>query len=152
MTAVALATGVPGIEVLVDHRRESGFTNVYRHKSGWQARPFRRQVVGTFRTPEQAARAVVAWWQARHGEAWPAVYRKRSANGWQVRHDRERHVAAVVVWVDGVPRELFEVPLPPDWDHHRVHWKKLASGIYRTLVVPWARGTFGPRWRRRLRR
>jgi len=83
----------------------SGYRGVYhkqRCKSGlWQARPYSggrgsttggrkgrfgpRVLIGTFRNPRDAARAVVQWWKDHFGEDWVAAYRRRTWNPWWVR-------------------------------------------------------------------
>ena len=129
------------ISVLQSHKLASGYRNVYRHKNGWQARPYRRRVVGTFRTPELAAAAVVTWWEATYGPEWRTAYRKRSCNGWRLSYDSELCGYVLTVWPYGVPELLAVFPTPGK--RTRREYMDLKKHCRKHVVGPWARKKFG---------
>ena len=42
-------------------------------------------LLGNFRSPREAAKAVVRWWKAQYGEDWVAAFRSRTVNPWFAR-------------------------------------------------------------------
>jgi len=70
--------------VLADPRPDapSPYRGVYPEKGGYVAKAFKRRVGGTFPTPREAAKALVAWWKAAYGRRWVSVWLLRQTPGW----------------------------------------------------------------------
>jgi hypothetical protein len=63
----------------------SGYHGVYpKGRNRYQAKPYRKQSIGHFATPEAAAVAVAAWWKDRYGPDWPRWFAKRKDQAWRV--------------------------------------------------------------------
>lgn len=64
----------------------TGFHGVYpKGRDRFCAKPWKAIHIGsTFRTPEQAARAVVGWWKEQFGCRWEEAYRNRREKPWRV--------------------------------------------------------------------
>lgn len=62
---------------LLNPRSESGFHNVYRHKSNWRARVLKTHTIGIYPTPRAAAFAVWGWYQRQYGPGWERWFQTR---------------------------------------------------------------------------
>lgn len=90
----------PDLEILRTHKLESGYHGVYAHKSnGWRVKAFRARGCGAdFKTPELAARAVIAEWRSMYGDEWPHYFRARFWHGWLVYRTHPTHGDTFRVW------------------------------------------------------
>lgn len=63
----------------------SGFHGVYPKGTSWCAKPWKSYHLGsTFRTPRQAALAVVGWWKRHFGAQWKEAYALRRERPWSI--------------------------------------------------------------------
>lgn len=76
----------PDLDVLRDPRAPDRYQCVYPTGRGrWRARVLKRLNLGTFPSAADAARAVLAFYRGRFGDAWRTAFRRRKANYWVVK-------------------------------------------------------------------
>lgn len=103
-----------------DPRAPSRFCGVYGHKHGgagrfrpnvtrYRARVFKFfELSSGFETPEEAARAVVAFYKAHYGDRWRRAFRYRKVTPWRIRTVTRGTETGVVadVYLRGVPTRV----------------------------------------------
>lgn len=70
----------------------------------WRARVCKRINLGSFRSPTDAATAVVRWYREHYGPDWAAAFRLRKVCPWEINKTDRGHRA--VVYVRGEPQEV----------------------------------------------
>lgn len=103
------------LDAIRDRRDPSRFCGVYRHRHGGVNRGDSRYTVNAYRarvlkfyelssgfpSPEDAARAVVAFYKAHFGPHWQKVFRHRKVTPWRLRRFRDGYGAEI--YLRGVP-------------------------------------------------
>jgi hypothetical protein len=93
------------LELIRDRRDPSRYSGVYAHVHGgrYKVKAYRARVLkfyelgSGFESPEDAARAIVAFYKAYFGEKWANAFRFRKVTPWRLRRLRNGYAAEVYV-------------------------------------------------------